>query len=138
MMMTPSENVCSRVFSEFKISGACRPDARERHGDCLLAGGIARQKQSGPSKQPSAQRVISGGETRVDQPSEGRKKKTTSAQNMFQLSHRQSPVQFSERVTSFLSVQMSLVTFSETIPIFVCVCHVTTNFNGIGHRSSSV
>ena len=52
---------------------------------CLLVGGVAREKPSGPSKQPQAQRVISSGKTHADQPSEG---KANINQNSF--SHRQS------------------------------------------------
>ena len=48
------------------------------------------------------------------------------------------PVQSSERLTFFDSIQMSLMTFSETWSTFVCVCFMTSKYlNGIGNVSSS-
>ena len=69
-MMTPSENVCSRVISDIKSPA--------RAGSCmgLPLGRLNRPiRPSGPSKQPAAQRVISVGKTHVDQPSEEREKR---------------------------------------------------------------
>ena len=116
MMMTPSERVSSRV-QRIEIPGACRHDARERHGACLLAGGRRPTKPSGPSKQPRAQRVISGGTSQVKG-----EEKTIAAQNMFQLLHRQScpkwqhnaarPISSSVRHASSLSPSWKFVTLS--------------------------
>ena len=51
------------------VPASSRPCARERHGACLLAGRVAGTNQVGPASN-SAHRVIPGGKTHVDQPSE--------------------------------------------------------------------
>ena len=54
MMMTPLERRV-HVCSGNKFSGACRPNARERHGACLWAGGVAQKSQEGHANDPSAE-----------------------------------------------------------------------------------
>ena len=73
MMMTPSEKV--RPHMSYEVKSPARAGPMRLGGRGPLGRRGRPKKPSGPSKRLLAQRVISGGKTHVDQPSEGRRKK---------------------------------------------------------------
>ena len=73
IMLTPSENVCSPVFSEIKSSASASPMRQSCVGPASWPAELLNQTDHDLAGNPRRRRSCSGGKTRADQPSEGRK-----------------------------------------------------------------
>ena len=91
-----------------EISGACRPNARERHGARLWASGVPRKRPSEPGKRLPAQRVILAGKRMLTSRVNGDGKKSQKKS-----SRRNSPVQNNNSV-----LLAPFLPQSSTLPVF--------------------